>query len=374
MPQEDLYRKLQQHLDRMPVAFPATESGVEIRILKHLFTPEEAATALELSAVPEPLELIHKRLKRKMTLEECAETLARMAGKGTINCFTIQGKPHYWKLPFAVGMFERQVNRLTPQFERDSREYMKGEFSKALFSGKVPQMRTIPVNRSIPTSHRVATYEDIHDYVKSSAGPFAKMNCICRQAQDMHKQECKRTETRENCLMVGMAAEVMVARGAATLISKEEMLGLLDAADREGLVLQPENTQNPLFICCCCECCCGVLAAARCLERPADHFASNFFAQASGEDCVACWECRDRCAMQAIVEDNGLCRVDEARCIGCGLCVTTCPSGAIKLVPKAASKAPPDDSRALYMAMFRDRYGPLGLAGVVARRMLGIKF
>jgi len=36
---ESLYRRLQQHLDRMPVGFPATQSGVEIRILQRLFTP-----------------------------------------------------------------------------------------------------------------------------------------------------------------------------------------------------------------------------------------------------------------------------------------------------------------------------------------------
>ena len=52
----DLYRKLQRHLDRMPVAFPPTESGVEIRILQRLFTPDEARMALCLSAIPERLD------------------------------------------------------------------------------------------------------------------------------------------------------------------------------------------------------------------------------------------------------------------------------------------------------------------------------
>ena len=33
MTPEDLYRKLQQHLDRMPIGFPASKSGVEIKIL-----------------------------------------------------------------------------------------------------------------------------------------------------------------------------------------------------------------------------------------------------------------------------------------------------------------------------------------------------
>jgi len=45
----EVYRELQQHLDQFPAGFPATESGVEIRILKHLFSPEEAKIATRLS-------------------------------------------------------------------------------------------------------------------------------------------------------------------------------------------------------------------------------------------------------------------------------------------------------------------------------------
>lgn len=48
----DVYRKLQQHIDeRMPVGFPPSDSGADIRILKSLFTPEEASLTLNLSAL-----------------------------------------------------------------------------------------------------------------------------------------------------------------------------------------------------------------------------------------------------------------------------------------------------------------------------------
>ena len=45
--ESQVYRDLQKHLDRLPISYPSTESGVEIRILKHLFTPEEAKIALQ---------------------------------------------------------------------------------------------------------------------------------------------------------------------------------------------------------------------------------------------------------------------------------------------------------------------------------------
>ncbi len=36
----EIYRELQKHLDGMPVGFPATESGVELKVLKHLSLPK----------------------------------------------------------------------------------------------------------------------------------------------------------------------------------------------------------------------------------------------------------------------------------------------------------------------------------------------
>ncbi len=52
--ESDVYRELQQHLDKLPIGFPATETGVEIRILKQLFTPEEAKAATKLGFDLEP--------------------------------------------------------------------------------------------------------------------------------------------------------------------------------------------------------------------------------------------------------------------------------------------------------------------------------
>jgi hypothetical protein len=55
------YVLLQRHLDRQAVGFPATRSGVEIRILKHIFSPREAEIATCLTYKPEPLETVFER-------------------------------------------------------------------------------------------------------------------------------------------------------------------------------------------------------------------------------------------------------------------------------------------------------------------------
>src|ERR1035437_10636115 len=110
---ESLYRRLQQHLDRMPVGFPATQSGVEIRILERLFTPEEAEIALELSAIPETAATIHKRFKSRMTLTELKDKLGQMGEKGNILAWPIEGAVHYAKMIFVIGMYEGPPEKKT---------------------------------------------------------------------------------------------------------------------------------------------------------------------------------------------------------------------------------------------------------------------
>jgi ferredoxin len=156
-------------------------------------------------------------------------------------------------------------------------------------------------------------------------------------------------------------------------LSREETIGLLERADDVGMVLQPQNTQDPHFICCCCGCCCGVLVSAKKLPRPAEYFDANYFAEVDGELCVECGTCSDRCAMDAITYSDGIAVVDEFRCIGCGLCVSTCPDGAIRLSQRDKIKTPPKSERALYMKIMQERFGPLGTAKMAAKKALGMK-
>ena len=127
MENDDLYRALQQHLDRMPVPYPATESGVEIRILQRLFTPDDARLALLLSAIPEPIGTIHRRARR-MNIEALTAGLDGMADRGLINKLPGKQGAVYCKAPMVVGFYESQVNRLTPELERDVRAYHEEAF------------------------------------------------------------------------------------------------------------------------------------------------------------------------------------------------------------------------------------------------------
>ena len=371
-PDDDLYRALQRHLDRMPVPYPATESGVELRILRRLFPPEDARLALLLSMIPESLAAIHRRAGRQTDRAALAESLDRMAERGLILRVAARGDALYGTAPFAVGFYEAQINRLTADLQGDVEQYADEAFGEA-FWAQTPQLRTVPVNQPIPFERVVGRYDDMRAFVRASPGPFAVMDCICQQGKDLVGKPCRQTHDREHCLTIGMAAESMAGRGVARFITKEETLGFLDRADREGLLVEPQNTQDPLFICCCCGCCCGVLTTAKKLPRPASFFATNYHATVDAAACNLCLACETRCQMGAVAVVDGAAAVDLGRCIGCGLCVTTCPTEALRLVAKPDPQAPPKDTPRLYARMYRERFGVLGLAAAVGRRLIGAK-
>ena len=78
----DSYQQLATHLDNLPAGFPSTESGVELKILKRLFTPAEARIATGLTLMPDAVGAIAQRLE--MDEAELAPILDDMSKRGLI--------------------------------------------------------------------------------------------------------------------------------------------------------------------------------------------------------------------------------------------------------------------------------------------------
>ena len=142
---QDVYQMLAKHLDNLPGGFPPTKSGVELRILRRLFTPEEAALALHLTIIAEEPRVIARRAR--ITPGEAAKRLEDMARKGLSYREETDGRPmKYMAAQYVVGIWEFKVNDLDVDLIRDMNEYIPTLFDQAW---KVPQLRTIPVGRSL---------------------------------------------------------------------------------------------------------------------------------------------------------------------------------------------------------------------------------
>ena len=115
--------------------------------------------------------------------------------------------------------------------------------------------------------------------------------------------------------------------GRGRSIERSEVMEILDKADAANLVLQPSNSKNIAFLCLCCGCCCGILRGLQLRPKPSEVVASPFIAKLEPGMCLDCRTCLDRCQMQALAVEGDRVALNTDRCIGCGLCVSTCPSG-----------------------------------------------
>jgi electron transport complex protein RnfB len=331
----DVYERLAKHLDDLPAGFPRTESGVEIRILRRLFTREDAKLAVHLTLIPEEPRVIARRAR--ISVEEAARRLEEMLKKGLIFGVHRKNKPPlYMAEQFVVGFWEAQVNKLNRELIEDAEEYLSTYFEQSSWWA-VPQLRTIPVGKSIGSQTEVMLYERADELVRAQK-TFAVANCICRQEKRLLGEGCDKPE--ESCLSFGMAAKISVRTGRARSISMDEALAILHRAEEVGLVLQPANARKALFICTCCGCCCGVLRGLKRHPEPATLVSSPFVASLNTDACKGCGLCVKRCQMEAIHVTDKKAALHLNRCIGCGLCVSTCPTESLSLVRKPKTKQP----------------------------------
>lgn len=366
---DKIYRKLAKHMDRLPSGYPPGPNDEHIRVLELLFTPEEAELAMCCSVIPEQIRVIARRAG--LPVEEASRRLDAMSDKGLIFSYDYKGATHYMAAQFAIGVWEWHLSQLTPELVAAVDAYMP-YYTSAQRWQQAPQLRTIPVGRSIPAEAEVMHYERAEELVAQQK-KILVAPCICRRERAMAGQPCDRPE--ETCLVFGMGVDYYQKNGLGRVIDQTEALEILKKADKAGLVLQPSHAQKIVNICCCCGCCCRVLEALKKHPVPAEAVSSPFIARAEPDTCKACGVCEKRCQMDAISYDaDGKVVLDAGRCIGCGLCVSTCPTGSLTLErkPEKAQRPLPRNNLDNLMAMARARgkMGPAAMTGLVLKSKL----
>lgn len=336
---DDVYRELQKALDKLPISFPATESGVEIRILKHIFTLEQALIGSKLGFNLKSIPEIYKHIDEvSYSAEKLEEILDEMHKLGLIirAVKEEEGKEvkYYAASAFMLGFYEFQMNKMTEEFIHDVDQYFEEAFRDELNKTKIPQLRTIPIEKEIGVERSVANYDDFRYYLDNCGEPIVLNECICRKKNDIIGKSCKQTDLRESCLSFRSAGQAYLDRGLGRVITKEEAISIIEQAEREGLVIQAGNSLRPMSICLCCGCCCNLLVNEKKLDAPAQFLGSNYFAQVDEDLCIGCGVCETRCQMDAIEIIDDISNINLDRCIGCGVCVPTCPEDAIKLLKK----------------------------------------
>jgi len=344
---EDVYKQLAKTLDTLPNGFPQTESGVEIRLLKRIFRPEDAELFCDLRLNFETAGQIAERTGRP--LKGLEDHLSEMWDRGQLFGVDLGGVKLFKMVPWAFGIYEFQLPHMDREMARMCEEYMP-VYGKQFFSGKPQLMQVVPIEKEIQAQQEALPYERVSNIIENSQS-FAVFDCVCKKEKALLGKRCDKP--MEICTAYAPIPGVFDNKPHYRSLSKEEAYAVLDEAEEAGLVHLTWNVASDrFFICNCCGCCCGVLRSINEEGIPASSVINSYYyAMIDPEACEACGVCADeRCQVNAIEEGEDAYRVVREKCIGCGLCVSTCPTDAISLVRKEAGEieAPPQNEMEWY--------------------------
>jgi len=349
--EDNVFARLARHLDTLPIGYPATQSGVEIRILERWFSLREAEIALSMSGVPTETLVLAQRLA--CPPEQLERELDTMVDKGLIFRLMLPDKRLYNLVPLAEGMWEFHINNSTPEDVKLLREYLDTFMAKGWYGTPTTQHRVIPISTSLSPGMEIMPYDRAEEIIRAQS-KIALVACICRKESRELGKDCG--HLKEACMAFGTGAYFYLQTGRGREISREEALAVLKTAMAEGLVIQPGNGQKVWNLCLCCPCCCALLGALKRMDKPGDVAHASFFAALDPAACTACGLCEEKCPMGAIIMDQ-VPRIKRERCIGCGVCVGTCAFEAVRLEQKAleARYVPPRDMVAMQLQIAKER-------------------
>ncbi len=346
---KDVYARLREFMHTFPNGYPSTPTGVEIKILKKLFSPEDAELCLSLKKEPEALSDIAKRLGREAG--ELGIKLEDMAQRGIVFRNREGGKVLYKALPFFVGMIEAQTNRIDLELAQLMDEFRPHLGAMGL-TVDTNITRFIPAATAVEGKTTVSSYNRMREMVKDedliAVGP-----CTCRQMTEVKGDKC--SHTFETCLSFGEHAQYFIDNRISKKVGKDELMQLLGAAEEEGLVLCTSNSEELSIACCCCPCCCGILQGLPLLPQASMLANVCYNARIDPELCMLCGDCVERCPVEAIIELDDTMSVSADKCIGCGLCVSPCPEEAVALEEVPTASLPFADETQMYDSVLKER-------------------
>lgn len=364
--QPDIYERLANALEALPHGFARTPSGVEIRLMKKAFTPEEVELAGQLTRFPETAGEIAKRVGRDEA--EVTGLLESLIPRGLVSVFspmgtagggvlvpTVAGERKYRLRPFMVGWYEAGMRRLDREFAEMFEQFVIEGGGERVLAPRPGLLGVVPVRGSLKPEQMksMEPHLDIDAHLARHER-FMVIPCVCKREVEVlgHGHQCRKPMKR--CGFVGVPPQTPLGENVLTGEEADELLRTLEKQGHVHMAFYGFTmfADAPQFVgtCNCCGCCCGVFAGKRLAGLAEGPQKSNYRAVIDQDTCTACGACILRCPVDAIAEDPtrlpkvpartskdgsipATSVVNRDTCIGCGVCVIGCTEDAIVMEP-----------------------------------------
>lgn len=313
---ENCVNKRREELIRI---FEIPETGVEI--IDQILTPQEQEILLLLdkSGSYSNSELQNMLIQNDFTenAKEAESVVRELFRRGVLNR-TADGEE------FCAGTFYGRLDIFATDeveaYDRLSRE-QKERLDEWYFGAYLDWINSLDAEH--PTDDEVLPLDEVLDWIDRREDTPYLADCDCRRLI----QNCDNPVN--TCITYRTAPNSFVKRGLLKPITKEEVKEVVRRADRQGLI----HTVNSGGICSCCTDCCYLFRAAQARDSVGVWPAVTYQVQVDSEKCVNCKACIGRCRFSVLGSDGEKIVADTRNhtCVGCGLCVTVCPTDALSV-------------------------------------------
>ena len=168
-------------------------------------------------------------------------------------------------------------------------------------------MRVIPVESAIPADTVCIDNESVNKYIEDNEGHMSITPCQCRRVRRMMGEGSGDLD-EGLCIFMGHVADMFNRSGKGRPVTVAEAKELIKKCEERGCVHQITTLhQGETFaICNCMPESCLALGVTQYFNTPATS-RSNYVAEIDQAKCVACGQCTDRCANNAIQMGQKLC-------------------------------------------------------------------
>jgi NAD-dependent dihydropyrimidine dehydrogenase PreA subunit/biotin operon repressor len=366
------YRMLQKRLDRHITGAP--ESETFMKILRLLFTPEDARLARQIPTRPISLNGLARKLN--MSREELGDRMTDMAERGLVIDIMFKRRRYFSLAPVVIGFFEFTFMRtrdelpmaeLAQLFDRYMTE--DDRFARSVFQGQTQLGRSLVREEALSAGDHteILDWERASQIIQSATQAAVSL-CACRHKAHHLGTACDRPQ--EVCLSLNFSADVLVRSGMAKPLTIDEAMQVLEVAKDAGLAQTGDNVQHKVgYICNCCGCCCAMMEAVKLFDMKHAIVTSNWLMEIDPAKCKGCGKCAAVCPLDVIeivTEGEGTHKKkwairDETLCLGCGVCYSACKLGAITMKPRAQRVFTPETTfdRLVAMAIERGKLADL---------------
>ena len=348
---QDLYNRLAIHMEHLTMGYPYTEELIDL--LKEMFSPVEARTALAIPNDLAPLQVVRLEdiaARSDLPLPDVASALESMAARNIL--FTApskDGTKGYALLQVGYGLpqtffWAGKQDETAKRMAKLVINYFKVPITRQIYGGlRTKSFKYSPANMSIEIPMQGVMPNEQIGPIVDAATKIAVAHCPCRMsAKILGRTDCP--HSLEVCIKYDEMAEFVIDRGLAREISRDEAHQIMEKSEKEGLVHMVDNAQGQIkHTCNCCGHYCWNVGILRRRKIPRDQLMAVYFIRETElDECIGCGACADICPVDAVKMLDDKPRVDPDWCIGCGVCAVHCPAGVISIKRRVENKGPQD--------------------------------